>query len=109
MSKHTPGPWIIDRERPEFRFVGEDTPEEIGIVGPNGYVLARVIGERADTDADGIEDARLIAAAPELLGALQQLLTISPFSDHNEIRDAKAVAREAIAKAIGTATLDTTN
>lgn len=45
------------------------------------------------------ELAALMAAAPDLLAALRQLLSISPFSDHNEIRDAKSVAREAIKRA----------
>ena len=52
----------------------------------------------------GTEDwkrAKLMAAAPDLLQALMQLMSINPLSDYNETRDAKAVAREAIAKAIG--------
>lgn len=57
MSKHTPGPWHIDGSKQE------------GLTVRNGQAAVAVIpgygvGQR-------MEDARLIAAAPELLEALK--------------------------------------
>jgi hypothetical protein len=54
-QKHTPGPWAVDYA--------------MGIRGPNGERIAYVI---ADSSADPTPDARLIAAAPDLLDALKE-------------------------------------
>jgi hypothetical protein len=59
MSKHTPGPWIVSRETTRGQFVTEThirgpREDHIALVGP------------CEIDAN----ARLIAAAPELLEAL---------------------------------------
>lgn len=68
--KHTPGPWGIEQT---------DTANWIGPMRPDGVKIAEIV---ADTDRDGLTDeamerndanARLIAAAPELLEALEVL------------------------------------
>lgn len=57
MSKHTPGPWSND---------------DGDIIGPDGgYIAYGHTGQRA-IDID--EDANLIAAAPDLLEALEELV-----------------------------------
>jgi hypothetical protein len=61
--KHTPGPWtVIGRE----------------LHGPDdsGVIVARIPewGKLADTADPGPNNARLIAAAPDLLAALRALL-----------------------------------
>lgn len=60
MSKHTPGPWYV---------VPLDT--DLRVVAHQGYRVARLYPE-------DVENARLIAAAPELLEALQACATILP-------------------------------
>jgi hypothetical protein len=86
MSKHTPGPWIWCS--------GEANEHDC-------YVIAE---DENDVLATGLSepDARLIAAAPDLLAALKEY--IRDFGD-NEDSDSQlmaAKARAAIAKAEGT-------
>jgi len=79
MSGHTPGPWVIKK------FGGQDK----WAIGP----LSRRV-----CDAYGEANGKLIAAAPNLLEALQGLLNALPSATtHPAIR----AARAAIAKATG--------
>lgn len=59
IAKHTPGPWKIAFGARDFHITGtrEDT---------SGHYIARTINDFAEDEAN----ARLIAAAPELLEAL---------------------------------------
>ena len=69
MSKHTPGPWFMTGELPGYRSRINSTPQNLG------WDLAHVCnGPEADANA------RLIAAAPELLEALQEV-----FADHDAV------------------------
>ena len=61
-TNHTPGPWHI---------CGHDNGDLIMAVGDDEAVLATVYGTAQDEYA---ANARLIAAAPELFEACQQLL-----------------------------------
>jgi hypothetical protein len=95
MSQHTPGPWQVDAEdsdlfhQDEARFwINADGLQHIGYVdGPR--------------TAERIANARLIAAAPDLLAALKAI--------EFQVRQGKVFerdacitqARAAIAKAIG--------
>lgn len=84
MSKHTPGPWVIkeiDRD--------EGVRVSFGLVGCG----CRVYGMPEAED-----NARLIAAGPELLKALQQIADADYGTDTPKLR---ATARAAIAKARG--------
>ena len=56
---------------------------------------------RYDIDGIGHPDARLIAAAPELLEALQMLYAATPDNEGGELGIACMKARQAIAKAMG--------
>ncbi len=60
MTKHTPGPWITN---------GGQIETEQGVY--NGGIIATV-GIVNHQDATDIANARLIAAAPELLAAAKQ-------------------------------------
>ena len=86
MSAHTTGPWNI-----------RDDEEDgvVSIVGSSQIVIARV---RTATVEPGDENARLIAAAPDLLEALQLLLIVvdAPDDDPDIVR-----AKNAVAKATG--------
>lgn len=67
---HTPGPWEV---RQGFRddtfevFPTRGGPPELGAWAE----LATVVGDYSDDEAEGRANARLIAAAPDLLDALE--------------------------------------
>ena len=82
---HTPGPWCANQDCIEI-----DGPE-----GPRDVTLAVVL--QPDNAA---ADARLIAAAPDLLAACEELLVYLGDWDDME-NDTCAAARKAIAKAKG--------
>ncbi|MCE1001859.1 hypothetical protein [Pseudomonas sp. NMI1173_11] len=93
MSKHTPGPWRVGRHSseviadmpadPPFRGMTDDCVKHYG-----GYLVA---------ESCAADDARLIAAAPELLEALENLE-----NDCGQIPDhAWELIQSAIAKARG--------
>jgi len=84
-TQHTPGPWAVKHH--------EDTDTySIYVAGRqwNSWTVA-ALGHSKEDEAN----ARLIAAAPELLGALIQML------DAYEIPAVRKQARAAIAKATG--------
>ena len=96
MSKHTPGPWGV-REAREMEGMDFDIVTD----GPE-YAVASLychMGESVEADA------RLIAAAPELLEALEYLVTAddapTPGDREHTVREAISHARAAIAKARG--------
>ena len=92
---HTPGPWHIDTEDGGARILDDD---ELIIAGIYGF---------SAPDRDGQEDAnaRLIAAAPDLLAALKGLLESIQDVEretntmYGTLDGALADARAAIAKA----------
>ena len=86
-DKHTPGPWKIGTPPPN----GEQT------VGTDQGLMVAVATTGAGVQTKA--NARLIAAAPDLLEALKGLMALS---DHRvDLRDAAKDARAAIAKATG--------
>lgn len=93
MSKHTPGPWCIRAER--YRFI-------------HVYATGGGICHLDTVDGEGAANARLIAAAPDLLLALQMAmpaldLVRAQFPRHpgDDSIDVVAAARAAIRKATG--------
>ena len=85
MSKHTPGPWHV---------VGESDPE---IHGPDGeWITHQVCSGAGDENNDGQANARLIAAAPDLLAACKAALV---WFDAAQDTAAAKQLRTAIAKA----------
>jgi hypothetical protein len=96
---NTPGPWTVDYTDDNLRiYVGD-------------LLIAEVNGSTERIEVRGLDgetteaNAWLIAAAPDLLAALERILarveTLNLFTEHGE--DAKVVeqARSAIAKAQG--------
>ena len=71
MSKHTPGPWEI-----EYSNLGSDSNGRrfMGIIRSTYGVIARVFGFE-NPDDETVPNARLIAAAPELLEDSNKLAT----------------------------------
>lgn len=105
-SKHTPGPWATDAEFLDETVLGAD-----GImVADCTITVSRKFGSR--TDAINRANARLIAAAPELVEPFdgvddadwEWLLTHLGFSGHGRFwREVFTKLRPAIAKATGSA------
>ena len=83
-SKHTPGPWVI-RETDEYS-------EKLSIQTDEYYVAL------VDFSHDQTANARLIAAAPDMMEALESMLMAR---DTVEREEARREARAAIAKAKG--------
>ena len=89
MSKHTPGPWIIEAQG-------------IYANGGNKRVATAMSHEHEIDWPTTKANARLIAAAPELLETLQAALeALRSSAGFDEISNAKEQARTVIAKATG--------
>jgi hypothetical protein len=94
-TKHTPGPWANDL--PEHEQPYQDICIQAGKRG-----ICRVWIDDAplhDYNAEQFANARLIAAAPDLLAALAEYVNADPVDE--ELNGRKRTARAAIAKAIG--------
>ncbi len=93
MNKHTPGPWFVDHKSPFLVRAGDDIDgRHIAHIGPANYT------PRFDVDEP---NAHLIAAAPDLLEALSEIINDGgKFVMTNETH---RKARAAIAKARGEA------
>lgn len=85
-ASHTPGPWVIGDK-------GESAPHTSHILG-GGHKVCTV--ESYPYSTTGKADARLIAAAPELLAALQAVSRLDYLNEHNALAD---MVRSAISKA----------
>lgn len=86
-ATHTPGPW---RTGDMYSTV----------FGPkNGTPCPDVIADVHSSNR--IANAKLIAAAPEILGALEALLDIAPLARDLQTRNIHALAEAAIRKAKG--------
>lgn len=97
-AKHTPGPWSVGEKVGTLVFAGNE--------GSMGDFICEVTGEDETPRAVNRANARLIAAAPELLSALYELDGAAEYMDFDpESRFGLAVekARTAIAKATGAA------
>lgn len=84
-TQHTPGPWFVAKET--------DLQESDGnvVVSPNGWEIRPDGYQKL---GDEMADLRLIAAAPDLLEALQSMVNHLTDDDYE-------IARAAIAKATG--------
>jgi len=90
---HTPGPWRMDHDGSNWMVVTDDYPEMVDVWGFNGMPAVEVVA-----------NVRLIAAAPDLLAALDDLLIAycDPGNQGGDHDDKVEAARAAIAKARGT-------
>ena len=86
MSKHTPGPWHVHEDHSDL------------VIDSRWIRLAAILG---DTPARRAADARLIAAAPEMLGVLEDLMDDYCFDFESEYADILERALDVIAKARG--------
>ena len=92
-AKHTPGPWSfgygVTTEYGEVFGVGVTTKPD--------WTVVCAVSRPGDVNAIDEANARLIAAAPDLLEALQVMLDAA----QHDITTECDIARAAIAKAIG--------
>jgi len=71
-AKHTAGPWVVVYSERNGAALRIDAPNDRGVPGAAGSVV-RQNGIGIPACPIGLANARLIAAAPELLRCLQQL------------------------------------
>lgn len=94
MTGHTPGPWV-------YLTVDHIPPNSVYSTSIKGYVVSVAMKPSFTTSEQWAADARLIAAAPELLEELQSILEWALIEKAplrgQEIRSIRA----AIAKATG--------
>lgn len=97
IQKHTQGPWRLETDYPKGFLILKDEPH------PSHDPVWTVANVNACMGAESKSNARLIAAAPDLLAALKAMLSM--FGDHEQYDDDSAQviaeAREALAKAEG--------
>lgn len=99
MTQHTPGPWYVSAKNP-FRVI-ESGPRSLSLAKANNKHLS-VTTELTETEAKA--NARLIAAAPDLLASLQEVTATLAWlnsDDSAHIMEQTDRARAAIAKATG--------
>ena len=111
--KHTPGPWSVGREYGHYVHPKIAIMREVSYVDgvpPTVYHLADVHHPSSDPGTVGAEqraaNARLIAAAPELLEACESALLFLDYMAEQSVaaglaRDEQRKLRAAIAKAKG--------
>lgn len=98
-AKHTPGPWIVDRDKDDTEILGPklrgERPRIATVDVDFFYAFTGVI---AATD-ECMANASLIAAAPDLLAALEDIVLKAEVTGLDDRRMGRA--RAAIAKARG--------
>lgn len=93
-TKHTPGPWAV-RIDPDGQSCGSDDGPLVEVVGQDGEVVC--CNERYYPTRLDQKNAHLIAAAPDMLEALQNIEN----DDAHMPGTAWKLIQEAIAKATG--------
>jgi hypothetical protein len=98
-AAHTPGPWQVSGVRYKWRDAHSDRLLDSHQVGPDGNGIALVPYD-PNSHREAMADARLIAAAPDLLAVVRGLLA---WEDQDDIAldPVMEAARAAIAKATG--------
>lgn len=94
MSKHTSGSWKVEKE------LTSRTGEWLIAVDAGDRGRGIAIAETVPATGKELANARLIAAAPDLLEALERIANMDSMSYHS-LESAKITARAAIAKATG--------
>lgn len=112
MTQHTPGPWHLDLRSGSLAiYPSSEINQHYCLSGASQWAIHYAEGKRATDgthwtiDEVKVANARLIAAAPELLEALQEIVRLDARSSTEEghkydMVKAIKIAHAAIAKAI---------
>jgi hypothetical protein len=104
---HTPGPWRITTTNKQFSNSVEGYSGRKSHSGDDGFRTVATFQDcgpsRLDdeSDANMLANGRLIAAAPDLLEACEEMLRASFASDPADIKSARKKANDAVAKTKG--------
>ena len=91
---HTSGPWHYSSTHEGKAFdIGAEDGSNVAVVYADLFVDGALVEARAN--------ARLIAAAPEMMEALEGLMNLGAYEDGVDVTKAQHIARDAIAKAKG--------
>ncbi|KEZ00320.1 hypothetical protein AI27_06535 [Sphingomonas sp. BHC-A] len=102
-TKHTPGPWFaVEAESMKYCSVvefeyGSGARGTVGLIGTDGVTVGASDLERQNADA------RLIAAAPDMLAFIAKIADFDPTFAKGHYKQQIADARELVAKATGAA------
>jgi hypothetical protein len=95
-AKFTPGPWVVKQSEWGISVQCEKSPSGLP------FAVTPVCEIEQEPDTGGLEDAALIAAAPDMYAALENALKVAEFEGH-PFRPWQEEARAALAKARGEA------
>lgn len=104
-AKHTPGPWHVGfrsgaNGNMVMAYTGKDQHEDLSICNMYGLPINCHVDEMtSERHAEGLANARLIAAAPELLEIIEECVN----GTHGDCTDWTRRARILIARAKGEA------
>lgn len=105
-SKHTPGPWVSERSvtgvPPDAGCGIVASDDDVKISNPSRGIVAWATRLVSRTNQETIANARLIAAAPDMLAALELMVMWMPSGFAPVAQDkAMTAAYNAIRKATG--------
>ena len=92
-NKHTPEPWLVET----FMRPNKGEVTQVAAFSEDGNRILCCVVESFKK----IEDSRLIAAAPDLLEALEEIVSAADGDGWNQLDGTLRKARAAIAKATG--------
>lgn len=92
-AQHTPGPWHLVMSDNATPFIMHESGSDLTDLSDLSSLVCHMPAE-ISRNFNSLENARLIAAAPELLEALVAVM-------HSKTESALSMARKAIAKAEG--------
>lgn len=109
-AKHTPGPWHVGTGNGEGSIFADAGRMRLESGGTTLYPICKINGSWAGREDETAANARLIAAAPDLLDRLAYIADMAEFSidDANldladKLNEIVRIARAAIARATGEA------
>lgn len=103
---HTPGPWEVIVGYDGAVSVAASGSRRINLTTAGTPIIADIYDHADAENFSGLANARLIAAAPELLGALRGMLALDVEHsqrgpDDDDVCSEVRAARAAISKALG--------